>query len=93
MRDAVPEATFLNFLSGLGAQGLMQLGAMPNPLTGERGVNLAYARYTVELLNVLKAKTTGQRTTDEEQYLSGMLADLEGRLVRATAAEAAAGAS
>ncbi len=82
---AVPEATFLNFLSGLGSQGLMQLGAMANPLTGERAVNVAYARYTVELLNVLKTKTTGQRSAEEEQYLTALLADLEGRLARAVA--------
>ena len=77
---AVPPATFINFLSGLGAQGLMQLGAMANPLTGERSLNLPYARYTVELLGVLKAKTEGHRSAEEEQYLAGMLADLQHRL-------------
>ncbi len=76
----VPEATLLNFLSGLGSQGLMQLGALPNPLTGERTVNLAYAQYTVQLLTVLKAKTEGHRTAEEEQYLVTMVADLTARL-------------
>ena len=78
--DQVPEATLLNFLSGLGSQGLMQLGALPNPLTGERSINLPYARYTVQLLTVLKAKTEGHRSAEEEQYLVTMLADLNDRL-------------
>ena len=78
----IPQATFLNFLSGLGSQGLMQVGALPNPLTGERSANPDYARYTVELLEVLKAKTEGHRSADEEQYLTTMLADLRERLTK-----------
>lgn len=81
--NQVPEATLLNFLSGLGSQGLIQLGALPNPLTGERSMNLPYARYTVQLLTVLKAKTEGHRTPEEEQYLVTMLADLIDRLQKA----------
>ncbi len=85
--DAVPEASLLNFLSGLGAQGLMQLGAMANPMNGERGVNLPYARYTVQLLEVLKAKTEGNRTPEEQQYLAALLGDLTSRLAKAAADE------
>jgi Domain of unknown function (DUF1844) len=76
----IPPATFLNFLSGLGSQALMQLGEVPNPLTGSREVNLPYAQYTVELLQILRAKTEGQRTPEEDQYLLGMVADLERRI-------------
>ena len=81
--NQIPEATLLNFLSGLGSQGLMQLGALPNPLTGERSINVPYARYTVQLLTVLKAKTEGHRSGEEEQYLVTMLADLNDRLQKA----------
>lgn len=76
----VPQATFLNFLSGLGSQALMQFGQIPNPLTGERTVNPAYARYTVELLRVLQQKSAGNRTPEEDKYLSTMLEDLGARL-------------
>ena len=81
--NQVPEATLLNFLSGLGSQGLMQLGALPNPLTGERSINLPYARYTVQLLTVLRAKTEGHRSAEEE-HLVTMLADLNDRLQKAS---------
>ena len=83
----LPEANLLNFLSGLGSQGLMQLGAMTNPQTGERGVNLPFARYTVQLLRVFEEKTAGNRTEEESQYLSGIIADLENRLAKAEAGE------
>lgn len=76
----VPQASFLNFLSGLGTQGLMQVGAIPNPLTGERAANPEFAKYTVELLGVLRDKTTGNRTPEEDQHLATMISDLSARL-------------
>ncbi len=79
----VPAATFPNFLGGLATQALMQFGEIPNPITGEREVNLPYARYTVQLLEVLEQKTRGNRTAEEEQYLTGMLTDFRKRLDRA----------
>ena len=64
--SATPPATFLNFLSGLSAQVLMQFGEIPNPLTGTRTANIDYARYTVQLLEVLNEKTTGNRSRERE---------------------------
>ncbi|MBA3847492.1 MAG: DUF1844 domain-containing protein [Planctomycetes bacterium] len=78
--DAVPEATFINFLGGLASQALMQFGEIPNPMSGERTKNLAYARYTVQLLEVLRDKTQGNRTPDEDQYLLAAIADFRRRL-------------
>ena len=77
-----PDATFLNFLSGLSAQALMQFGEIPNPLNGQRTANPDYARYTVQLLEVLAEKTTGNRSKDEDEYLNGMLADFRRRLAK-----------
>lgn len=72
----IPEASFLNFLSGLASQALMQLGAVPNPMSGEREVNVPFAQYSIELLRVLQQKTEGNRSEEESEYLEGMLADL-----------------
>lgn len=78
----LPDANFLNFLSGLGGQALMQLGAVPMP-DGTRAVNLPYARYSLQLLRVLEAKTAGNLTTEEAGYLSNAIADVAARLERA----------
>jgi hypothetical protein len=78
--DKIPEANFLNFLSGLGSQALMQLGEIPNPASNQRESNLSFARYSIELLRVLKDKTEGNRNEEEEQYLNTMLQDLSSRL-------------
>ncbi len=78
----VPQATFMNFLGGLASQALMQFGEVPNPISGTRETNLAYARYTVQLLEVLLEKTTGNRNPEEEQYLVGMITDFRRRLAQ-----------
>ena len=72
----VPPASFINFLGGIGAQGLIHVGALPHPVTGERAVDRELARYTVELLTILEEKTRGNRSEEEERYLTGMVADL-----------------
>lgn len=77
-----PQATFLNFLSGLAAQALMQLGEIANPLTGEKTRNLPYVRYTLDLLRVLEQKTAGNRSPEEDSYLKAMIADIGGRLAK-----------
>ncbi|MCY3020164.1 MAG: DUF1844 domain-containing protein, partial [Planctomycetota bacterium] len=50
---------FMTFLAGLAQQALMQLGDIQNPFSGQQEVDLQGARYTVELLNTLRAKTKG----------------------------------
>ncbi len=86
----VPAASFLNFLSGLGTQALMQFGEIPDPISGRRSLNPAFARYTVELLRVLKEKSQGNRTPEEERYLETMLTDLSARLAELPAPDAPA---
>lgn len=81
--SGMPEASFLNFLSGLGSQCLMQLGKIPNPHSGQREENLPFARYTVDLLRILQEKSAGNRTPDEDRYLTGLLQDLEHQLQQA----------
>jgi len=79
----IPAASFLNFLGGLAAQGMMQLGEIPNPMTGTRERNLPYARYSLQLLEILAQKTAGNRTKEEDTYLTTMVSDLKARLERA----------
>ena len=85
--DDLPEANFLNFLSGLASQALMQFGEIPNPQTNQRAANPAFARYTVQLLHVLQEKTTGNLSPEEASYLESMLSDLDNRLQQLPASE------
>lgn len=79
---SVPEASFLNFLNGLAQQALLQMGEIPNPMTGERTTNVAFARYSVDLLCILRDRSEGNRTPDEDRYLAAVIPDLQQRLSR-----------
>ncbi|HEY3320976.1 MAG TPA: DUF1844 domain-containing protein [Planctomycetota bacterium] len=80
-QEAQQSKIFLNFLAGLAQQALMQMGEMENPFTQQTEVDLQGARYTIELLNVIMAKTKGNLSEDEERGLSGTIHDLRLRFV------------
>jgi hypothetical protein len=62
---------------------LIAMGESPDPVTGRVEKNLAQAREAIELLMLLRAKTEGNRTTQEDEVLSQLLYDLQLRFVRA----------
>jgi hypothetical protein len=80
-RAEIPPADFQNFVSGMAAQVLMQLGAIPNPIKGEKAVDLAAARYSIDILQMLADKTKGNLTDEEDRYLRAALHDLRMRFV------------
>jgi hypothetical protein len=67
---------FLSFIDGLAQQALMQMGEMENPYTGQAEMDLQGARYTLEVLSILYAKTKGNLNAAEEKAMSGLLHDL-----------------
>ena len=81
--SAPGEMTFLTFLRGLANEGLIQLGVIPHPLTGERSVNLVYARATLRVLEILDEKSAGNRTPEEDEYLRGVVQGLRERIAKA----------
>jgi hypothetical protein len=73
---------FLGLLISLGAQGSMLLMGGPE---GE-APDLDGARSLIELLGVLKEKTEGRRTPQEDQLVDGLLYELRMAFVQATKA-------
>lgn len=78
-----PAMTFLKFLQGLVIEAQVQLGVLPHPASGERTVNLPYARATVQIVEMLRDKAQGNLTHEEEDYLRGALMGLKNRLKQA----------
>lgn len=77
------DMTFLKFLQGLVIEAQVQLGILPHPVSGERSVNLAYARATVQIIEMLRDKAQGNLTPEEEDYLRGAVMGLKNRLKQA----------
>jgi hypothetical protein len=84
MADAPHEpVSFSAFILGLASSALIHLGHAPNPESGNSTVNLVLARQSLDLLDMLHAKTRGNLTSDEEQLFASLLTDLKFRFVEA----------
>jgi hypothetical protein len=77
--DAV---SFSTFVLGLASTALIHLGEAPNPETGGPAVNLVLARQTLDLIELLRQKTKGNLTAEEEQLFASLLTDLRLRYVQ-----------
>jgi len=77
----LPEASFLTFLGGIGGQVLISLGQVPNPVSKKVELDLDQAKYSIDLLEILKEKTQGNLAEEESKYLNGLLYDLRMRYV------------
>jgi hypothetical protein len=74
------EMNFSTFVMGLSTQALMHLGEIPDP-EAPHGPDLSAAKQMIDLLGILRDKTTGNLEPAEEQLLSSMLYDLRMRYV------------
>jgi hypothetical protein len=75
---------FSSFLLGLASSVLIHLGLSPHPETGATQPNLLLARQSLDVLSMLREKTRGNLTGDEERFFENLLTDLRFRFVEAT---------
>ncbi len=78
----LPEMDFSSFIFSLSTSALLHLGEMPDPLTQKTEKNLLLAKQTIDILGMLKEKTRGNLTGDEEKLMDNILTDLRWRYVR-----------
>jgi hypothetical protein len=80
----LPKPDLASLLISLGHSALYHLGLVADPQSGQRGErNLALARETIDLVEMLQQKTRGNLTPDEERLLEDLLYDLRMRYVEA----------
>ena len=72
----MPPIDFATFILSLATSAQIHLGAIPNPQTGKAETNLKLAKETIDLLEILKEKTKGNLTPDEERLFEHLLYDL-----------------
>ena len=73
----IPEVSFTSLVSFLATIALQHLGVIKNPLSKEVEKDLDLAKYSIDTLDMLKEKTKGNLTKDEESFLINTLADLK----------------
>jgi hypothetical protein len=71
------EASFEALVSGLAMQAMIALGVLAPRDAKEVMIDLRGAKYVIDLLIVLRDKTKGNLTPEEQGYLAESLADLQ----------------
>jgi hypothetical protein len=80
----LPELNFSTFIVSLSTEVLFHLGEFPHPVSGEKQKDLPLAKHAIDTLAMLKEKTQGNLSEEEQKLLEGMLYDLRMAFIRAS---------
>ncbi len=78
---AEPQLDFFNYIASLGFQTMIFLGEMPNPMTNQVEKNLKQAKFLIDTLVILRDKTKGNLSKEEDDLLNGSIYELQLRFV------------
>lgn len=79
--DAEFQINFLNYLTSLGFQAMIFLGEIPHPATNKPEKNLDQAKFIIDTLLMLRDKTKGNLTAQEENLLNASVYELQMKFV------------
>ncbi|MGE5790131.1 MAG: DUF1844 domain-containing protein [Syntrophaceae bacterium] len=79
-----PDLNFSTFVFSLGTSAMYHFGDFPDPVTKKAERNLEAAKQTIDILGILKDKTKGNLSDDEDRLLESLLYELRMRYVRET---------
>src|SRR5512133_2542445 len=77
-----PGLNFSTYLLSLSTSALVALGELPDPIKNENNINLMLAQQTITIIEILKEKTMGNLTPEEDRIIDGILYDLHIKYVR-----------
>jgi len=77
----LPNPSFQLLTAQFVTQALIELGEVPNPMSGETEVALPRARFTIDMLQIIRDKTEGNLTPEELQNLESALFELRRKFV------------
>ncbi|NIP29051.1 MAG: DUF1844 domain-containing protein [Candidatus Dadabacteria bacterium] len=73
---------FSAFILSLNASALIHLGEIPDPQSMERAVNLPAAKHTVDILELLTVKTSGNLSEEEKKLMDDVVYNLRMKYVK-----------
>ena len=80
----LPEVSLSSLVFSLSSSALLHLGEIADPQTGEKKEDFALAKHSIDTISMLKDKTKGNLTEEEDKFLESILTDLRWRYVKAT---------
>ena len=88
-----PELDFAAFVISLATSAQISLGAIPHPETNQPAQNFPAAKQMIDMLAMLKDKTRGNLSKDEETLLDRVLFNLRLHYVRTVEGQKKSGGS
>jgi DNA replication initiation complex subunit (GINS family) len=82
-KPPLPEANFTSLIFSLSSSALFHFGEIPDPTTGEKKEDLPIAKHAIDTIAMLKEKTQGNLTEEEQKFIESVLTDLKWRFVKA----------
>ena len=79
--NEIMEPDLFKYIQGYVTQILIHLGEIENPLQKKKTINLDLAKYSIDLLDIIKQKTAGNLTNEEETFINGALYDLRMKFI------------
>ncbi len=76
-----PEASLSVLMMSMASSAAMAMGLTPHPETGAVTKDRDMAKFNIDLLLILKEKTKGHLTKDEDQFLNFVIHDLQMKFV------------
>ena len=74
---------FTTVLLGFASSALIHMGVQPHPESGSVASDASLAREVLDLLALLREKTRGNLTPEEERFFDSLLTDLRLKFVEA----------
>lgn len=79
----LPEVNFTALVFSLSSSALLHLGEMPDPESGRNVRDLPLAKHAIDTIAMLKDKTRGNLSEEEQKFTETVLTDLRWRYVKA----------
>ncbi len=79
---------FSTFIMSLTSSAFYHLGDLADPMTGQKETNLPAVQQTIDMLIMLKAKTRGNLSADEDKLLDQLIYELQVKYVEKTRGQA-----
>jgi hypothetical protein len=84
-KTQLPKIDFSSFILSIYSTGLVQLGKVEDPSTGEKAINLDLAKHTIDLIALMEEKTRGNLNEEEDNLLKTLLDEIRLAFVEAKA--------
>lgn len=75
--EKMNEALFMQLVFTFQTAAWQQMGKIKNPLTDKIEQDLNQARFSIDMLDMIRAKTRGNLTETEEQFINKVISELQ----------------